>query len=76
MGIIRVHPARFSEVKNLGTPRTKLGGFSGTQGYWASLFATSGAIGARRRKSSNTAKILGFEGVKVVSAEGIEPSTY
>ena len=27
-------------------------------------------------KPSNTAKILGLQGIKVVSAEGIEPSTY
>jgi hypothetical protein len=28
------------------------------------------------KKLSNTAKTLGLQGVKVVSAEGIEPSTY
>jgi hypothetical protein len=33
-------------------------------------------VGEKVKKTSNTAKILGFEGVKVVSAEGIEPSTY
>jgi hypothetical protein len=32
--------------------------------------------GWKTKKTSDTAKILGFEGVKVVSAEGIEPSTY
>jgi len=74
--IIRPNGGLFSELRNSGTPLRKLGGFSGTQGYLALLFATGVAMGGKRKKTSNTAKILGLQGVKVVSAEGIEPSTY
>ncbi len=64
MGIIRLHLVQFTEVKNSGTPVRKLGGFSGTQGYWASLFATGGMIGARMKKSSNTAKYGAYKGLR------------
>jgi hypothetical protein len=48
--IIRPNGGLFSELRNSGTPLRKLGGFSGTQGYLALLFATGGATGRKRKK--------------------------
>jgi hypothetical protein len=73
--IIRPNGGLFSELRNSGTPLRKLGGFSGTQGYWALLFATGGAMGGKQKNLKHREN-TGLARVKVVSAVGIEPTTY
>jgi hypothetical protein len=75
MGIIRLHLMRFTELKTRGPQRENSGDF-GDSGLLSATFCDLRCNGQKTKKSSNTAKILGFEGVKLVSAEGIEPSTY
>ena len=65
----------FSDVEDFGTPG-KTSGIFGDTGLLSVTFCDWRCNGWKTKKTSNTAKILGFEGVKVVSAEGIEPSTY
>ena len=51
-------------------------GIFGDSGLLSGTFCYWRCNGWKKKKTSNTAKILGLQGVKVVSAEGIEPSTY
>ena len=61
--------------KTSGLPGQNFGDFCGPRAA-ERYFLRLAVQRTEKRKTSNTAKTLGFEGVKMVSAEGIEPSTY
>ena len=67
---------RFSDVAEFGTPPAKSSGIFRDPRLLSATFGDWRCDGKRTEETSNTAKILGLQGVKVVSAEGIEPSTY
>ena len=67
---------RFSEAINLGTPTEKTWGIFGDPGLLSVTFRDLAVQRLEMERTSNTAEIRGLQGVKVVSAEGIEPSTY
>ena len=66
----------FNEVEEFGTPPAKSSGIFGDPGLLNVTFCDWRCDGQKTKKTSNTVKTLGLRGVKVVSAEGIEPSTY
>ncbi len=76
MGIIRLHLVQFTEVKNSGTPVRKLGGIFGDSGLLGVTFRYWRYDRCENEKVLQHREIRGLQGVKVVSAEGIEPATY
>ena len=63
-------------MAEFGTPPAKSSGIFRDPRLLSVTFGDWRCDGEKKKKTSNTAKILGFQGDKVVSAEGIEPSTY
>jgi hypothetical protein len=66
----------FSDVGKTAGPPAKTAGILRDPRLLRATFGDWRCNGQKTKKPSNTAKTLGLQGVKVVSAEGIEPSTY